>query len=518
MTSLAQRLLRRAWRRRRGGAPKDGSITPDTPARSEPVVNIGEDGRRSVSWSWRTPEGTNVFEHDLPDALEHHYAPAAANEEVALYRGTFWLGDGRAFDGEVRYRWFPTPGVNARGSSETTTADVVELFAHKERSLWVDPTMIDIDLIGGALPPQPRAIVPPAASARGHSIDERIEQQLGSPNELERVTFLVPNGWPGDAGHGICDPGDLQRVWRGRTEANGDGWKVTLDRHRDMDLQAWRELKHAGGYRFTHIGCLERGDGAPFTGREAFDALDRVRAGLNVALGRRTTCCLPVGWRAGRPVWTRWRSAPVDPYATRSHWLDETVASAQVSGIVSRVLAFTSDPVRWQALRPAIAYYMAANVDVDVELSVSIPVSALQLLAYYKFVTELGQYSNAKWHDLDTEPQLRLLLSHIGADLDVRPHFAYLTAVRDRLAPTAPARDALGVVVKMRNVVTHPTRDKPARFSIYEWGEAGMHVRYWLCLALLNTVGYNGQIADVLGPTTRWSGQIRAVPWSPSPP
>lgn len=67
----------------------------------------------------------------------------------------------------------------------------------------------------------------------------------------------------------------------------------------------------------------------------------------------------------------------------------------------------------------------------------------------------------------------------------------------------------------MRNVVTHPTRDRPDKFNLYEWAEAGMHARYWLCLALLNTVGYQGKIAAVLQDQPHWRGQLRASPWAP---
>lgn len=160
---------------------------------------------------------------------------------------------------------------------------------------------------------------------------------------------------------------------------------------------------------------------------------------------------------------------------------------------------------------------MAANVDVDVELAVGIPVSGLQLLAYYQFVTRQGLYSKGKWDDLKTEAQLRLLLIDVQADLAVHPHFTHLTAVRDRLALAGAHRDALGVVVRMRNIVTDPTRHKPADFSVYEWAEAGMHARYWLCLAILRTVGYHGQIAEVLGATPRGTGQVRNVPWAAAP-
>jgi hypothetical protein len=195
------------------------------------------------------------------------------------------------------------------------------------------------------------------------------------------------------------------------------------------------------------------------------------------------------------------------------HWLDETVAARQISQLIECVLDFSADAASWEVLRPAVAYYVAANMDVDVELSVSVPVSALQLLAYYRFVSDRGSYSNTKWDGLGTEGQLRLLLNDIHVDLAVRPHFAYLVAVQRGLAHNAPPRDALGVVIKMRNIVTHPSKYKPATFSPYEWSEAGMHARYWLCLSLLNLVGYDGEVAAVMGPQPQWVGQLRHPPW-----
>lgn len=186
------------------------------------------------------------------------------------------------------------------------------------------------------------------------------------------------------------------------------------------------------------------------------------------------------------------------------------------------MLDFTADEANLAAVRPALVYYVAANVDVDVELAVAVPLSALQLLAYYRFVEQRSVYSRAKWNDKSTGEQVRLLLDELQVDLSVRPHFEHLIAVRDRLVlaaaqPGKPVRqppDALSVVVKMRNVVTHPTRDRPNTFDVYEWAEAGMHVRYWLCLALLNTIGYSGQVAAVLRPEPPWTGQLRPVPWA----
>ena len=94
----------------------------------------------------------------------------------------------------------------------------------------------------------------------------------------------------------------------------------------------------------------------------------------------------------------------------------------------------------------------------------AVPISALQLLAYFRFVSDRGFYSNNKWKLMETEAQLRLLLDDSHVDLTAHPHFTHLVAVQRRLAQNAPPRDALGVVIKMRNIVTHPSKHKPATF------------------------------------------------------
>jgi hypothetical protein len=195
--------------------------------------------------------------------------------------------------------------------------------------------------------------------------------------------------------------------------------------------------------------------------------------GGSLALGRPVTCALPVGWRDSTPVWCRWRSARVDGYRDASQWLDDTASYQQVSEVVSRVLDYTADPADKESFRYALSYYLTANVDVDVELSASIPVSGLQLLAFLRCVTH-GPFSRSQWEQKNTEEEIRTLVSQIGIQTAVPAHFSHLASAQARLASVgAPARDALGTVVKMRNVATHPTRDQPGTFSVYEWAEAG---------------------------------------------
>jgi hypothetical protein len=433
-------------------------------------------------------------------------------EDVLLYVGAFRRGDDTdAFDGSVRWRWSSSPRIEARVTRLATTAAWQQLMSATNVSLGADHDHLVVDLPAGQLPPQPSEAT--AQANAGRVITPQVAQQLGDGQDLERVTFLIPNGWLAFDGAAVCDPHDLARHWHGRLTATGGGWSVTIDPTGEMDSAAWHELEDRGSYCFTHVGCLTRSDRSPFSGEDACHALERVRIALNLALGRRTTCSLPVGWRGDAPVWARWRSAPIDPYHPVRHWLDDTIAARQVANVLTRVLDFTADLAAWEALRSAAAYYVAANMDVDVELPVAIPVSGLQLLAYYRFVTERGAYSRAKWKALDTEAQLRVLLADINVDLSVQPQFVHLAAVQERLAQHAARRDALGVVVKMRNIVTHP-KDKAALFSAREWAEAGMHARHWLCLALLNLVGYDDEVAAVMGTERHGTGQVRQPPWS----
>ncbi len=478
-------------------------------------VSINASGERTVEWSVNMIGESYDFQHQLPDAVTHHYKSESANIPIPLFEGAFKRNDdATSFHGAVLFRWFPTPRVEASGSRPAIDDDFNRILnGSNNATFWVDPLALDIDLIDSELPAQPEAISGDPANL-GYSFTDRVEQTLGDPSGVECVTFMVPNGWQGIDGEGVCDPNDLTATWRGRTRASGDGWQVTIDRNREMDNDAWKELAELGGYRFTHTGRLQRADGGAFNAADAFGVLDRVRIGMNLALGRRTTCALPVGWRGDKPIWARWRSSPIDPYSSSSHWLDETIAYRQVGEVLSEVLDFTADEANREALRPAVAYYVAGNVDVDVELSVSVPLSGLQLLSYYTFVTEKRNYSQTQWDNaLSTEDQIRLLINDTGVDTSVPTHFAHLVSVQQELARNAPQRDLLGIVVKMRNVVTHPERDKPSRFSPYEWAEAGMHARYWLCLALLKRLDYRGEIASVLGDRPRWTGQVRPVPW-----
>ncbi|GAA3698456.1 hypothetical protein GCM10022204_13490 [Microlunatus aurantiacus] len=215
-----------------------------------------------MHWSIVDSHGQEfVFEHALPDALRHHYRPAAIGEDVLLYDGPFRLGqDPDPLNGSVRWRWADRPRIEARGFRPTSAAAVQRFLDSTEIvAMWVAPDELDVDLPDGRVPPQP-----PAEAQReglGQTIVTRLEQQLGDGTRLDRVTFLIPNGWQSHDGLRVCDSEDLLRHWPGRLSATAGGWSVTIDPAGDTE---WPELKDTGSYRFTHVGELARADRSSF--------------------------------------------------------------------------------------------------------------------------------------------------------------------------------------------------------------------------------------------------------------
>jgi hypothetical protein len=495
------------------------------PSETDPsnvFVTYETDGTRVVSRTMTDSAGKRfVIEHRSPSAIRHLYQPSIDSEDIPLYRGYLAFSDHpeRSYSGSVDFTWRPNARIRMRGARTATTTEISELFDSSSDTMWrTVPELIVPPVANGIPQPPPRDSIEPPEQSGDLRVEERVHTQVGDGEHLDEVTFLVPNGWQALDATRVCDPDALERTWFGRTTADGDGWSVQFDRLCGLTQKEWTALKKVGGHSFTHTGRLARTDGASFSKGEAISILERVSLALSLALGRRVACTLPVGYLHGIPTWTHWGTVRVDPLTNSSDWLDDTRTASQISRLIHRVLVFTSDPANMRAFKNALDYYLAASVDVKGHLQASLPISGLQLLTYYNFVT-VGPYSPKQWDDTvprisGTEWEIRKLLGKMGIAIAIPRHFRYLANVRRRMRKKGAHADALGVVIKMRNVATHPTKQQSGDYEIYEWVEAALLANYWLCLALLFTIGYGGDVAAVLQPRARYAGELRGTPWS----
>jgi hypothetical protein len=220
-------------------------------------------GERWVRWNVGSPERPEYVQHNFPDAVTHHYSPSELNEDVLLYCGEFnYPNDSWPFYGDVRFRWSPSPHVRVHGKRWSLVSDLPQFLEHANAAgvsqQWTAPSHIEVALDGSSLPAQPRqgAEIGDKPGELSFSISDHVEQELGDPSALDAVTFFVPNGWDAFDRTGVCNPNNPRRCWHGRMETTGAGWSVTIDCDSAMTPPAWRALKDAGGYRFTHIGRL----------------------------------------------------------------------------------------------------------------------------------------------------------------------------------------------------------------------------------------------------------------------
>lgn len=496
---------------------------PSKPAGMKVTVSYKDDGTRVVT---RVLEGSDgrklVLNHSHPDAIIHHYQPEVDSQDIPLYAGRLAFADriDRPYDGNAYFTWQPTPRIRMRGARNSSSEELNELFAQGDSSsgMWRTRPSLVVGLIDGEIPQPPLIVSEKGAEHPGDlHVEEDVHAELGDGSRLEEVTFLVPNGWRAQDASMVCAPEAPENSWQGRTTVTGDGWTVHFDLLPGVTHEKWKELKGIGGYSFTQTGRIARTDGGCFNSTEAKSVLQRIGFGLSLALGRRTPCLLPVGYLRGIPMWALWATAPVDPVRSSSDWLESTCTAKQIGELISNVLSFTSVESNLQSFKNALAYYIAANVDVDVHLRAALPISGLQLLTYYSFVT-VGPHTPGEWKRMvpavkGTEWEVRKLLEAMEITLAVPRHFKNVAAVRRRLARNDSQTDVLGTVIKMRNVATHPTKQQYDDYSVYEWAEAGLLANYWLCLALLYMVGYQGNVAAVLQPRYRNPGELRGVPW-----
>ena len=488
---------------------------PDQPPPNTRVATEG--GETVVYVTHKTVDGEMVVKHAFPTAIRHHYKPTGTGEDIPLYSGEFTLASRPAttITGDVRFTWNPTPRIIASGGANGNLQG--KIFDDTDESKWTRMGDVIIDTAAGVPPP------PAVADATWNKeewntwIEDRIATpDLGNGEELDSLTFFVPNGWQSIGGSRVQDEERPWIWWDGALTAEAAGWRLTIEPTAGHSSRYWSELKSSGSSRATHVGRLSRTDQRRFSAAETPQPLNAIRLAISLALGRSVQCLLPVGWKDGTAVWAMWHNGGVDRMKGVHSLLDQRVAVDQIEQIIELCLEYTTDQYKEEVLLYAISYYLTANYDVNIELAVALPVSALQLIAYYRFVEDRRIMSKGKWADLDTGEQLRKLLDDCSVDLDIPADFQELESVRNTLGakPDGSSRDALDCIIKMRNNVIHPTRDKPAKWTAYQWSEASQVALDFLRYAILNSVGYNSVIRTA-AQSSKYLGQTTKVPWAP---
>ena len=299
----------------------------------------------------------------------------------------------------------------------------------------------------------------------------------------------------------------------GRLCLGAGQWRVTLDELADSD-DIRKRLNAAGGYGVTHVGRLERLDGAPFTLADADQVLNAVAVYSSFACGRWTGPVLPVGYGAdGDQVWDHWRGSRIDSYASRQTWMDTgDPKGACYTGPFAGFYGRWCDPFWRDVVHAAVHWYVeSCGCAGSVEGSIVLTQAAFELLSSVVLVETERWLGPDGYDKLPAADKLRLLLRWARVPGDLPPELPELC----KAAKANNWTDLSAGLTAVRNMITHPTpRNRKAADRL----SSNVHVECWsaglwcLELCLLRVFNYTGRYGDRL--RQRFAGQTVSVPWA----
>ncbi len=239
--------------------------------------------------------------HDLPIPIRHLYdPPTIGDDHLALHSGGFEF-ESQEWDGIVRPDLSTRPQVLVDGA-RPTTPETVEVLTRAGGGWSGDPHFSVL---------QPGVPLPPSESPTASHDTERAgttigghqigRAEVGSGDQLDRVSFMVPNGWSVHDGYEAC--ASRTRTFSGGVRVDCGGWNIRIEPRADTSASEVRDyVRSTERHTITHLGELRRSDGSVFSSQDAEDALATLNVAMSIFLARHTAAVLPVGWNSDAVV------------------------------------------------------------------------------------------------------------------------------------------------------------------------------------------------------------------------
>lgn len=326
--------------------------------------------------------------------------------------------------------------------------------------------------------------------------------QLGRGGRLRAVTFHLAN-FPNYIGKVVATGNGGWRAAR-TTWIQGE-WQVTIDNLAETDRLS-KELRQDAGYAITHVGRLERVDGATFSSRRSRTELDRLGVALSFARGGWSYPTLLVGENEAGTRWEDWSDRVQSSAVPRWSWFPGPRPDALeqcIPGFVARL----TDRLWSEPLRRAATFYVDGNQTSRAEIAIVTAQSALELLAWAVLVQDRGLVSAQDFSDprvWNAARRIRELLAIASIPTATPPGLGKLATM------PGPGHHADGPerITFVRNRIVHPPKKAvPSWIDSPPAIEAMILSLYYLELVILYIVGYRGQYQS------RVHGAVQTTPW-----
>lgn len=290
-----------------------------------------------------------------------------------------------------------------------------------------------------------------------------------------------------------------------------NGWRIRLSAVEQSE-EIFKSLGETGGYAFTHMGRMDRVDGATFNAGNAEGVLDALNRFLGFARGAAANVAIRWGVDAvGASVWERWGSPVVDPWKGRDNWFDEHHGNL-LSEIFPAFAAAHADPERWEALSLALHWYQNSNTRAGgMEGAIILGLTSLELLGALVAVDKTSTLTASQYEGLYAVKKLRALLEV----LNVEPVFSARSQSLAGFAGQQGWQDSAKALVELRHGFVHANRDQrkvvlsASNLATFEAWQLSL---WYQELALLYLLDHRGEYRNRM--TAESLGEVETVPWS----
>jgi hypothetical protein len=433
----------------------------------------------------------------IPVNLHPH---EAANEPVTLYEGRIVLraaANETVGRGRLVLRFVPSTGVR-----------------------------LEVDIISGAVPDAgDRALAEIAGGltdALVHSVHHSMTEGITSARIEASVSRLEVGGASELAAAGFqilsfadfLTPGPKPAPVFGFppmvSDLDADGWRLRLTAV-ERSKEIFKNLKETGGYAFTHLGLLERSDGASFQAAAADELLDTLAVFLSFARG--AACSVPVRWGVGANgdlTWQAWGSPIVDPWKSPGNWFDEHHGNL-LPELFPAFLDASRDPDLAEPFRLALHWYQKSNTRAGgMEGAIILGITNLDLLAALVVVDRARAMDSEKFDRLAAEKKLRMLLQKMNVPVGIPSKYSDLAA----FAVSNNWSDGPAALASIRHGYVHANRKNrkivlaAPKLATFQAWQLSLWYQELALLHFLNHLGeYRNRVA------AEWRGIVERVPW-----
>ena len=288
------------------------------------------------------------------------------------------------------------------------------------------------------------------------------------------------------------------------------GWKVEL-KSLPATSDIFKTLDEEGGYGLTHVGCLQKEDGASFNGKTAQEMLNALKHFLSFSKGMWCNPCLAVGFDENENmVWESW-SSPKGGWYKPCSWFDPQHCE-QLANLFPGFMARWQDEDWREALHEVIYWYLSSNISGrGIDNGIILSQAAIERLSFEYAVRQKRLVEAEGFKGLRASDKFRLLFSSLGIPIDIPASMPEFQA----LAKQFNWIDAPHAITEIRNSLVHPEHKRRGQFGkafLPAWNLG----QWYLELALLRICEYSGTYSNrLIG--EKWVGTVEPVPWNTEP-